>query len=106
MDWAAGYTGHKRPTYTIIHVPTITLTDLLDRNGIKKLDFLSIDVEGSEPEVLGGFDIDRFKPELVCIETNSNKDKILFFFVEHRYHRIDAYLIYDKENWYFTPNKK
>jgi FkbM family methyltransferase len=53
---------------TEVKVPTITLNKLLDDNGITKVDFLSMDIEQGEPAALAGFDIERFAPELVCIE--------------------------------------
>jgi FkbM family methyltransferase len=85
-------------------VPTITLNDLLDQNGVSNIDFLSMDIEQGEPSALAGFDIDRFKPELVCIEvTQSVRDQIVDYFERHDYERIDKYLAYDKVNWYYTP---
>ena len=85
-------------------VPTITLNELLDRNKVTKIDFLSIDIEGSELLALQGFDIDRFKPELICIEAwPDNRDKLLVYFAAHGYERIDKYLQRDIVNWYFRP---
>ena len=43
-----------------IKVPTVTLNKLLDDNGVKSIDLLSMDIEGYEPIALAGFDIDRF----------------------------------------------
>jgi FkbM family methyltransferase len=91
--------------YQIIYVPTITLTDLLKLNGISKIDFLNIDIQGGEPAALAGFDIERFKPELVCIEAEWNRAKILDYFSRHNYERIYKYLNYDKHNWYFRPKQ-
>jgi FkbM family methyltransferase len=97
--------GESRP----IEVPTITLTTLLDREGVKGIDFLSIDIEGSEPGAFKGFDIQRFKPRLVCVEqevgkTPSEKNEFLIeYFKANGYERIDKYLAVDKLNWYFTP---
>ena len=91
--------------YRVICLPTITLTDLLRMNGISKIDFLSMDIEGGETAALSGFDIDKFKPKLVCIEASVNKDKILDYFSKHNYERIEKYLDYDKQNWYFRPKK-
>jgi len=34
----------------------------------QKIDFLSIDVEGSEMEILSGFDLKKYKPKLVLVE--------------------------------------
>ena len=87
-----------------IQVPTITLTDLLDQLGIKRLDLLSIDVELSEPKVLAGFDIDRFKPSLVCIEACVEvRQFVLDYFARHRYVLLGKYIRADQDNLYFAP---
>lgn len=89
--------------YQVVYVPTIALTELLEKNGISKIDFLSMDIEGGELKALAGFNIKRFKPELICIEAASNRDEIMDYFTRHGYERIDEYLKYDKVNWYFKP---
>jgi len=86
-----------------LHVPSITLNDLLDREGVEKIDLLSMDIEGHEPEALAGFDIERFAPELVVIEAGFHRDDLLAYFERHGYERIDRYLAHDEANWYFTP---
>ena len=87
-----------------VQVPTMTLTKLLDDNGIARIDFLSMDIEESEPAALKGFDIERFRPDLVCIEASpSVREPILAYFAEHGYERIDRYLERDQINWYFRP---
>jgi FkbM family methyltransferase len=89
-----------------IHVPMTTLTKLLDDSGVSKIDFMSMDIEGAEPPALAGFDIDRFKPELACIESKpANRDKIIQYFTTHGYRRLERYLEYDKTNYYFTPKR-
>lgn len=87
-----------------IKVTTITLDKLLDDNKIKRIDFMSMDIEGAEPDALKGFDIERFKPELVCIETGTDPAidrQISAYFSEHNYERIGEYMRYDIRNWYF-----
>jgi FkbM family methyltransferase len=87
-----------------VQVPTMTLTKLLDENGIARIDFLSMDIEESEPAALKGFDIERFRPELVCIEAVERiQPEIQAYFDAHGYERIDRYLERDPVNWYFTP---
>jgi FkbM family methyltransferase len=92
---------------TAIKVPTITLTKLLDDNGVTHIDFLSMDIEGAEPKALAGFDIERFAPELVCIEVllgrSEHRSKISEYFRSHGYERIEAYIEHDNNNWYFKP---
>jgi FkbM family methyltransferase len=85
-------------------VPTTTLTSLLDQAGIAKLDLLSMDIELSEPKALAGFDVDRFKPELVCIEAHADvRQQIIDYFTRHGYVVLGKYLRIDPNNLYFAP---
>lgn len=85
-----------------IEVPTITLNDLLDHAGIASIDLLSMDIEMWEPKALAGFDIERFAPELVCIEAHPEvREAISAYFADHGYQRIEKYLEFDPGNWYF-----
>jgi FkbM family methyltransferase len=85
-------------------VPTITLNDLLDAEGIRHIDFLSMDIELHEPQALKGFDIARFKPALVCIEALLPvRQQILEYFATHGYVAVGKYLWLDAENLYFVP---
>jgi hypothetical protein len=97
------YSRHK-VKYETIRIPTITLTKLLDDNHVARIDLLSMDIEGAELLALSGFDIDRFHPELVCVEYfNVGEEKLRAYFTAHGYVRIDRYLEFDKANEYFTP---
>jgi len=51
-------------------VDTKTLNSIIENSQYKnsKIDFLSIDVEGLELEVLKGFDISLYKPKIIVIE--------------------------------------
>ena len=87
----------------VIEIPTITLNELLDQNGVKTIDLLSMDIEEAEPLALAGFDIERFKPQLACVEAHTTtRDKIMAYFSGHGYERIERYLAYDRVNYYFT----
>ena len=103
-DFVLGFFGPDvEPTIREVKVPAITLNDLLEQNGVEKIDFLSMDIEGHEPAALAGFDIERFAPELVCIEASGKLEAILGYFTQHGYERIDRYLEFDVMNWYFQP---
>ncbi len=61
--------SHKISTYK---VPTLSLKHILDKylpEG-KNIDFIKIDVEGFEYEVLSSNDWGKYKPELIVIESN------------------------------------
>jgi len=96
----------KRWEHEQIEVPTITLDDLLDHAGVAHIDLLSMDIEMWEPRALAGFDVERFSPELVCIEAHPEvREAIAAYFADHGYERIEKYLAFDPGNWYFTPKQ-
>lgn len=95
----------QNPTEMI--VPTITLNDLLASAGVERIDLLSMDIELSEPKALAGFDIRRYRPELVCIEAHPEvRQQILDYFAEHGYVIVEQYLPADEHNLYFTPRER
>lgn len=103
-DHVKEFAGAEEGDVREIKVPTITLNELLEKHAVTKIDFLSMDIEESEPAALAGFDIERFKPDLVCIEVSpSVRDKIVAYFATHGYERIDEYMKHDTVNWYYRP---
>lgn len=100
---AAFVRGFGKPD-EVREVPAITLNDLLASEQMRRMDFLSIDVELHEPKVLKGFDIDRYKPSLVCIEALVPvRQQILNYFAAHRYVAVGKYVWVDLQNMYFAP---
>lgn len=102
LDKYPGLEGQRGRAF---EVATITMDDLLDQAGIEKVDFLNLDIEEAEPAALRGFDIQRFRPELVCVEASTEAVRAFLtsYFAENGYERIDAYLEHDAYNWYFRP---
>lgn len=87
-----------------IEVPTITLNDLLDAQGVKSFDFLTMDIELSEPQGLAGLDIQRFKPQLVVVEAHPDvRQQILDYFNASHYAVVGKYLRVDVTNLWFMP---
>lgn len=85
-------------------VPTTTLTHVLQQAALRRVDFVSMDIELAEPKALAGFDIDQFKPALVCIESHPEvRQQILDYFARHQYTVAGKYLRIDPQNLYFTP---
>ena len=101
-DDVAG-TSRNHPSVARL-VKTATLNEILRQAGLTSMDFLSMDIELHEPQGLVGFDIDRFRPALVCIEAHpSVRQAILDYFAAHQYALVGKYLRMDTANLYFTP---
>lgn len=78
-----------------VRVAARTLDSILEEASAPQVDFVSIDVEGGELAVLRGFDIERWKPGVVIVETNARTrdPAVRRYFVAHRYayhHSIDV----------------
>jgi len=56
-----------------IKVRKKTLDAILEESDFGRIDFVSIDVEGHELEVLKGFSLERHRPRILLIEDNSNQ---------------------------------
>ena len=82
----------------VITVPVRTLDDILAEAGAPSpIDFLSLDVEGHELEVLAGFDIARWRPRLILMEdqvADHSKHRIM----RRAGYRLVRYTDYD--GWY------
>jgi FkbM family methyltransferase len=75
----------------------VTLDSLLHKVNPARVDFLSIDTEGTELDVLLGFDLARHRPRLIVIE-----DK-LYHLSKHRYLTQQGYKLVKRtmlNNWY------
>ena len=48
--------------------PVRRLSALIDDSGLGGIDFLKIDVEGAEPDVLAGLDLTRHRPRVILVE--------------------------------------
>ncbi len=103
-DWHKPFSqGEGKPK--MVDVRSITLNDLLEQNRVAKIDFLSMDIEGAEPAALAGFDIEKYHPELVCIEVvPAHREILAAYFEQHSYERIDEKR--DAINWYLKPKPR
>jgi FkbM family methyltransferase len=78
-------------------VELATLDALLVRAGSPKVDFVSIDTEGTELDVLRGFDVPRHRPGLILIEDKGQS------LCKHRHLRARGYKLVKRtelNNWY------
>lgn len=83
---------------TILHVPIRTLDQILHEAGAPpKFDFLSLDVEGHELEVLQGFDLAHWRPRLILLEDHVGS------LAKHRFLTTAGYRLirrFDNNGWY------
>jgi FkbM family methyltransferase len=63
------FLSREDAVYTV-EVPARTLTDVLDARKVKKVDFLSLDVEGFEACALAGLDFALYAPTWILVEAN------------------------------------
>lgn len=90
MDNTRGYENQ-------ITVKVTTIDEILESEGNPAVDFLSIDVEGTELDCLKGFSIERHRPGLIITE-----DVVLTLDL-HQYLLAHGYRLFRRiqwENWY------
>ena len=66
------YSGSIKSRYK---VPVRRLTDILDERGVRHVDFVSLDVEGAEINVLQGIDFSRVEIDCFTIENNKGRSR-------------------------------
>jgi FkbM family methyltransferase len=74
-----GATWHKEL------VPVKTLTAILKDSAINTVDFLSVDAEGHDLDVLKGLDFSVYKPALIIVEYNKHRQEIFDFLTDKGY---------------------
>jgi FkbM family methyltransferase len=90
----------ERPWLEVAERRTVevrTLDDILAEAGEPHIDFLSVDVEGTELDVLRGLDLHRHRPEILLVEEHLEGLHV------HRYLRGRHYLLVRRtgcNNWY------
>ena len=94
--------GLLKRTTSSYEVETISLQDLLVTHGAPKfIEFLSIDTEGSEFEILKNFDFQSFRFGAICVEHNfaDTREKINSLLLANGYQQVHADLS-DFDDWY------
>ncbi|WP_118135393.1 FkbM family methyltransferase [Oceanicella sp. SM1341] len=66
----AAIEADSRTRAEVIRVPTRPLAAILDEAGLRRIDYLSIDIEGGEEAVLAAFPFERFEITAWSIEVN------------------------------------
>lgn len=67
-EWLKRGEGFSKRARQEIDVPTTTISALLDKHAVERVDLLLLDVEGAEIEVLKGIDFERHAPIHIVAE--------------------------------------
>lgn len=90
------------PAYRTETVKVVTLDSILAENDVSGIDLLSIDVEGTELDVLKGLDLKRYRPRLILLE-----DKLVYL-NKHRWLKRNGYRLVKRtlfNNWYIPEQQ-
>lgn len=76
--------------YEDIEVECYNLNDLLENNGINQVDYLSIDIEGAELNILNSIDFNRINIAVIGVENNYKDYRMPRFFAKNdfKFHSI------------------
>ncbi len=88
-------------THKTLRVPIRTVDEVLEEAGVKKVDFVSLDVDGIETDVLDGFSLARYQPQLISIEDHVHD------LHKHQYLTRRGYRLIDRcgcNGWYVPGN--
>lgn len=66
-------------SYEVIDVECYTVNQLLAFNGIDHVDFLSLDTEGGELQILKSIDFKKFQIDVIAVENNYSNPKFTSF---------------------------
>lgn len=107
LTQASGSDQHHRAGAIRYSVESVTMDQALaDAKAPKRIDFFSLDTEGSEYEVLQGLDLNRWDVAIFVIEHNFDADKrhkIADLLTPHGYElRFGNVLMFD--DWYVRPD--
>jgi FkbM family methyltransferase len=80
-------------------VPAKPLGQILDSiPNLPPIDFISLDVEGYEQDVLEGLDLEKYRPRYMLIEVYKHKFNELSYFLDtHRYSLVENMSMYNHE---------
>lgn len=70
----------------IIEVPCFTFNDIMTEHGITHIDYLSIDTEGGEYEIVASIDLDKITIDIIDVEVNfPDQTEIKKYLMRHGY---------------------
>jgi FkbM family methyltransferase len=100
--------GNRLNRKNIVKVKAITLEKILNDHCDTNIDFLSLDTEGYELEILKGLNLNKYRPKFILIEVyTKDYDNIVNFLNLHNYKlhsNLTNYNKIDNRRWDGTHN--
>ncbi|MEI8347455.1 MAG: FkbM family methyltransferase [Pseudomonadota bacterium] len=86
-----------------ISVPSFRFMELIDRYGITHIDYLSVDTEGSEAEILQSIDFSRIPISVIGVENNYGELSVPRWLSKNGYRRVKRI---GRDDFYFAKDFK
>lgn len=100
--------GERLHSQNLTCVKAITLEKVLDEQKCGHIDFLSLDTEGYELNILKGLNLDKYRPDYMLIEIYSNEYASIANFLHDKNYKLLSnftnYNIIDNPGWDGTHN--
>jgi FkbM family methyltransferase len=96
-------------SYELIDVSCYSLNDLLEHYNIKHINFLSLDIEGGEYDLLTAVDFERYKIDVIVVEDNYQDPRFATFLATKGYFcakRLEWDLVFVHKDFYAAKGKK
>lgn len=110
FSYSEGYaslnTGEIKAVY---EMPITNFEDLFQEyREIPKIDFVSIDTEGSELDIVSSIDFEKYKPTIICIEHNFRRfdRKFLKKYLKKRGYKLKYEGISRWDSWFVLKGKE
>jgi FkbM family methyltransferase len=68
-----------------VEVPCSTLSEVIEKSNFDEIDFISIDVEGFELQVLKGLDLERHAPKYMLVETWEHERELVIKYLNNHF---------------------
>ena len=95
-NWLGKHFNIDKKDFKIKNVKTRTLSEILNKNKFYNIDFLNIDIEGHELEVLRSVNFKKFNIKVICVElinfnklSGNKKNQLIALLKKNKYKFVD-----------------